>query len=748
MKNKFKAQTIKRPIPNEIIPQPSKELPLIEKLSPPIEESKDETALEATSSHTLPPKQIEIETSERGPTEDLKIEFFPYIKKQSKKPRKPYIKRPIPIIKHEPPKKDDTSSQVQNDLFKSNFKHELDRDLSAAKRLTPTLFPEPIKTHPPKEKKHIDIDLSRKRKKTSEQPRLKPIISPESKPKERAYPLLRIESPYIELNLDESKVYLVIPSQRLKLDSSGSEPRSLKFEVEFNGCVNHLNLQLKKEDSNLFISDQYFFELPSPLKEIKIRYPPELEEREFTYFHKNDVIYAFEPITNNCAKFYYQTESASLPKKRLWILLKEGYDVEPVPDIIEETSIWQSYKPVCIDLKMGNLKLTNPTTNEVLSFNAEQFLFNLEGDNLVEDDLKHYMPLFTGNCIRIVNANSSQLQDKLDIWIQNRLSGYRKFTRNFNGNKISISLPADLPCEAGEFQIDICNQNDNNPLNTLFFRFIPNFSLDYCKTLIIPDPRKGHNYEFIKVVFDKSEWQLINKDDLEIDKHPVGYTIKLPPNKDFVFFSLEKIGKPETNTSIRITVPRLKWKISGNNEWTDKLIKIMKKDLSYGKDLHLTICTNDPFNRYEISGFLMDENKILQEIKPDLKGMCYCFLLNELFDTIKSFRKNTQFRIKIFKNGTKFGEFVIVIFTSEKTSTKLPPKRQKIKSFILWPIVVGGNKKERKGKGFSKEEIDSAGLTKEDVKRLAIPIDKRRKSTNLKNIETLKFYKELKRNGS
>lgn len=44
----------------------------------------------------------------------------------------------------------------------------------------------------------------------------------------------------------------------------------------------------------------------------------------------------------------------------------------------------------------------------------------------------------------------------------------------------------------------------------------------------------------------------------------------------------------------------------------------------------------------------------------------------------------------------------------------------------------------RRGRGFSLNELKEAGLTLHDAKMFEIPVDKRRKSSHLENVETLK----------
>lgn len=48
--------------------------------------------------------------------------------------------------------------------------------------------------------------------------------------------------------------------------------------------------------------------------------------------------------------------------------------------------------------------------------------------------------------------------------------------------------------------------------------------------------------------------------------------------------------------------------------------------------------------------------------------------------------------------------------------------------------------KERSGRGFSREELKKAGLSKTDAKKLRIPVDARRKTTYTENLEALSAY--------
>ena len=60
---------------------------------------------------------------------------------------------------------------------------------------------------------------------------------------------------------------------------------------------------------------------------------------------------------------------------------------------------------------------------------------------------------------------------------------------------------------------------------------------------------------------------------------------------------------------------------------------------------------------------------------------------------------------------------------------------------FISPIVESGDR-VRKGKGFSKEELEAVELTMTRAKSLGIPVDTRRKTSHDENIEILKEFLE------
>lgn len=55
-------------------------------------------------------------------------------------------------------------------------------------------------------------------------------------------------------------------------------------------------------------------------------------------------------------------------------------------------------------------------------------------------------------------------------------------------------------------------------------------------------------------------------------------------------------------------------------------------------------------------------------------------------------------------------------------------------------VYVPGLRKPRKGRGYSLGELREAGITPKVAERLRIPMDRKRKSNHIENIERLKQY--------
>ncbi len=615
-----------------------------------------------------------------------------------------------------------------------------------------------------KQRERIDLGSIKRRKiRPTKQPQQPPEgdIKRPVKASERKETPTRVESPYVEIDLDEAKVFFIIPKQQFENNTVNNIPQQLHYKLELNGDEQIISVMVSNNKQGIATVEERRIDLEQSLKNFKIVYPDELQGIVYSYQHSNETLYPFIAIGNNRSRMHYLYDNQGnfnpLPNRDIWILLEEDFDLSIEPDVIEQRWIWEKYQLMCINLKNTNeLVIKNRQTKEEKKIPCES-TFSIEGDELVEDDFKEQSPSFTGKTIEIKapRENSSGWM----VWIQSKHAGYKIIDNNWTGAEpLKLKLPDDLPCECGEYQIDICRQDDRIPIETLFFRYIPFLQLKFPKDLIIPDSNIGHKQEIIKIVLERDfqDWELIHDEEVQHKHIENGYQVELLPEQDILRFSLMKKGNPETEASFKITIPRLKWRTSKNNIWYYKPLQIKRDELIAGADFYLTVCTNDIHTKYDLSAILETNGQRLQEAKFNRKGMVHNLLLNQFYDTIKKNNDKITLRMEIrkAKNDEVLGQVNIIHLpgiTKEKPggkplkqpfSFKLPKKKKDAR-----PNVRGG-RGMRKGKGFSKQEIREANIDMAYIRRLHIPFDKRRKSAYSMNVEILKSLREANKNGN
>ncbi|MHA1578345.1 MAG: hypothetical protein ACTSUQ_01795 [Candidatus Freyarchaeota archaeon] len=479
-----------------------------------------------------------------------------------------------------------------------------------------------------------EVDLGERRP-TKQKRDLSPQEERERKSTE---PSTRVAAPFVEVNFDEAKVFFVIPKQRIPKQSrsiTDSSQEQWTYHVKLNDDEKIFQANILEREKYLEIEEKRI-ELEKPIQTFEVVFPPILN-RTFFYKHHGDFIYVFTPIGNDLGKMYYlyhMDRKNPLPKRGIWLLLKEDFELSNKPDVIEERWIWENYQPSYINLKKVNeLIVRNRHTGQEERIPCEN-TFTIEGEELIEDDLKERAPFFTGKSIKIKAPRINPFG--WVVWIQNKQADYRIVTENWNGEEeLKLELPDDLPCECGEFQIDICEKNEGVPVETLFFRYVPFLQLEYPKEPIVPS-YYGHGTESIKVVLgsDFREWELKTHEDNESIEN--GYLVELPPERDVLHFSINKRNRPETEVRFQITIPRVKWKISNQEIWNDKPLQIKRDELVSGSELYLIVCTNSR-TAINLSAILESDDQRLQEGRFSKKGdVKYFLLLNEFYETISN----------------------------------------------------------------------------------------------------------------
>ena len=562
-----------------------------------------------------------------------------------------------------------------------------------------------------------------------------------------------VESPYVEINLDNAEVYLILPKQQFEANTVDETPQQTSYLIDLNGKQQEVLVRITTNRIGRMFVEEKRILLEEPLVKFQVAFPDEIQGGEYNYNHNDKGLYAFVAIGNNRGRMYYLYNKDgninALPKREVWILLGEDFELQTKPDVIEEKWIWGGYQPFRIDLsELDALVIKNRISGEEKSL-ALQSAFRVEGEQLVEDDFKEECPLFTSKILNIVAPYENQ--SGWNVWILHKAVGAQMVPKNWTGvNPLTLRLPDDLPCEFGEFQVDICQQDTRIPDETLFFRLMPSVELNYPKELIIPDSKSGHVTSTISIQLDSNNgWEFKHKEDQEINvklKQYNFYEIELPPERDTFRFFLAQATRPDSVVNFQITIPRLKWRYSKQKTWNGISQKIERKDMKSGEPFYLLIQTNDFDNRYNLLAVLETNGQQLQEGKFIRKGIEYSLELNQFFDTIKhnDGELTIQVEIRNVKDLQLLGSVETVFFEGEpRVQGEIPPlkPRETTTPEILIQALVkcpSKSSKVRKGKGFSKKEIIDVGINLKDVRRLKILYDKRRESSHPWNVESLK----------
>jgi ribosomal protein L13E len=674
------------------------------------------------------------ETKGKADTEQDKVKVKEKEKKASK-PRKPYIVKP-PTEKGR-----ERRTPSQDSKRSSRWKVGREIDLGGVQRR-----------------------LQKSRRATPQQAKGQ---QPQKEQKKDA--LTRVLSPFVELNLNNARVFLVVPGQEISAD--GKEigyPQKIKYQMELNGEKRTLGVAAITRDGNRICTDEIRMEVNNPIKNLRVIYPDELEGRDYNYNHTNEMLYTFIASGNNSARMHYlYDEEGKLnppPKRDVWVLLKEGFSINNDVDVIEEIWIWESFQPLRINLKgINELSMVNGSTGveDVIPCNA---CFSIEGEGLIEDDFAGHAPLFAGERIQINPV--SQSPSAWTVWIQNKCAGHRIAEDCWTGAEpLELEVPSRLPCDCGEFQIDICERGGSVPVDTLFFRYVSGLQLDYNKALALPDPFQGHNHATVKMFLENGGRDFWLSADKNIQSRGEWHHIEMLPNEDTLNLHITKKDNSESVTRLKVTLPRLKWRIAGKQDWNDQLFRVEKNELVTGTDRYLEVNTNDRFNKYDVLATLEAGGLTLQEEKSTRKGQVHTIWLNKFYETIYKNRGKVNLKSEIReKSGQLVGKIEVIHFYDiEEADQHEAPRQVSGKNFktlgekinkkcLVRRTVIRPKVKcargMRFGKGFSQQEIVKAGIYSNGLRGLNIRLDKRRKSTHSHNIETLKKLIKVKKDGN
>jgi len=514
---------------------------------------------------------------------------------------------------------------------------------------------------PQDSKREKIINLGAQKRKTQKSDvRMQTAIPDERKTaeiKELEETVARFESPYVETDFDYTeKIHLVLSRQKFNVGAGQNIAKYMNYKLKLNNEEQEVQARVFPEDNYAEVGEQSIY-IKKPLNEFEVIFPEEVQNRVYRYKHANEAFYIFIAIGESKGRMLYNVEL--LPKRMVWILLEEDYDLASEPKEVEQWIIdepvdwiWEKYRPILVDLrKIDILIIRNRKTDVEIRLPCEP-TFNLESEPLIEDDFKSTCPLFTGRTIKIIAPHKNQ--QGWNVWVQNRVLGSSKMiAESWTGDEpLTLSLTESLPCSSGEFQVDICPCGSGISDDTLFFRWISYIELNYPKELIIPDPKAGHKSSLITVVLDDIEKREMRNAEGEELKSKEGnsFELILKPKEDRCQFSVGEKGESGVTIRICATIPRLKWKTSKQKDWQDKPYLMQRKQLVTGEPLDLLIRTNDFNSKYDILAVLEENGQRRQG--PErfvLKNRLFVLDFNRFYETIKHYEDELILKIEIKK---------------------------------------------------------------------------------------------------
>jgi len=488
----------------------------------------------------------------------------------------------------------------------------------------------------------------------------------------------RIESPYVEINLDnlgddERAVQLVLPDQQFHIGAEQDIVPS-QYDVELNGKKREVICKAKIRNYHLELREERLG-LSQPLEKFRVNFPEAIQSREYRYHHEKDALFVFAAIGANRGRLIYNV--SNLPKRPAWVLLSERYELVSEPDIEEQQWAWERYKPYRIDLRqIDALEVMDKLSGERLSIPCRP-TFKIIGERLVQDDFIQESPLVSGSILLVEAPYKSE--QGWNVWIHNKAIEEVKASKNWKGDEpMQVDLRSILlPSDFGEFQVDIWAPDADYPDATLFFRWVPSIELDYPREIIIPCTTEGHTSSIVALVMEKGVmWELCDDSGQYLEpKSENKWELVVPAERDTDRLSLQKKDDFQLPVGVQVTLPKLRWKTTKQEKWQSTLQIIDRKQLVFGDPLDVIVCTNDQRYKYNILASLNASGKQLKKESFEFRGGYYILGLNQFYDTIHKHKADElDLRLDILKIGETQSprSLEILCFAPERFGVPVP----------------------------------------------------------------------------
>ena len=363
--------------------------------------------------------------------------------------------------------------------------------------------------------------------------------------------------------------------------------------------------------------------------------------------------------------------------------------------------------------------------------------FQLVGGEI--DDASEYMgPLFGEQPPLIQTLDEKGWSNVGVIVVGEEGSGRNRWRMQFDP-QVGVKeqkLPEEIANRRGGWYFVRIYDNNYNLLESMDFRFMIALK-DICikSSGYLPGPNGYDNVavQFIHQTDCKVELMDENMQSIkEIHRERYQTTATVPPtaDRDKTHWILRD---GDAEIKVTVLVERVWWAFgvigAAPTDWVDKPITLSREDFAATSDKALFVRLPRPrfvtkidvgFDRAKSRPYQVEVNK--DEITIPLR---------DFGDSKEIEKRQEESRMMIWvqPEGVKPDETVVVKIPADQ-----PPSAPQ--------ATVKSRRRPKIGKGFSRNEIISAGITMRDVKRLHIPYDRRRKTSHSWNIEKFKTSDE------
>ncbi len=295
-----------------------------------------------------------------------------------------------------------------------------------------------------------------------------------------------IRKPKFILDPDEEVLRIIIPTQKIKIDSG-----SPNIYFEFDNVPQQYELKILYKDSEYIHTEEYSHVINYPFKHITIRFSTKNSSKDIKKWEYKDIF--SNPL-------FFEYESGILIKDEIrdsscWVLIPDNYHLDTVKYQsfnvpIQLSGNWNRYSILDINIsdqtECIEITSNNADTIRKSVFNSYKLVF--DGGSRIDSLNWKNNPVYS----KLPNILIKGMENKetWDITIRNFNENkyYKHYLSNFNQIELEDTIPE------GKYQVYIKGSIGTD--TRISFLYLPEFNLSFDKKIYFPEHNCLYNFHF------------------------------------------------------------------------------------------------------------------------------------------------------------------------------------------------------------------------------------------------------------